>query len=33
MKGLLTKRVIPTAFLTRRSGGGSFAVVVLWLPD
>ena len=31
--GLLTKWVIPTLCLTGKSGGGSFVVVVLWLPD
>ena len=31
-RGLLTKWVIPTLFLTKQTCSGSFVVVVLWLP-
>ena len=32
-RGLFSKWVIPTLWLTGTSGSGSFVVVVLWLPD
>ena len=32
-RGLLTKWVVPSLLLTGTSCGGSFVVVVLWLPE